>query len=275
MRPDSPLAAVSGPPPRGWPGWRSFSLPRLAPRRPLLSVSGRPRSRGLAASHAALLSDGKVMVWSDHGYVPRVWDPATNGMTTLSQVASNIIGSGHALLDDGDVAIVGGRLTNGTGIQDAHWYDRAANGWFNLQYMTQPRSEPTAILLGDARILALSGQRVPGQPTDIPECNVPVAPWTSLGLALLGLPRTPWAFQLSDGRVLVAGPDRAARKLDLAGDGSWTAVDNMLSGSRDAGSAVLVPGATDRVWSSADATRDVVVRVLDVPVSGVRCRPGR
>jgi len=99
---------------------------------------------------------------------------------------------------------------------------------------------------------------------------VPVAPWMSLGLALLGLPRTPWAFQLSDGRVLVAGPDRAARKLDVGGDGSWSAVDNMLSGSRDAGSAVLVPGATDRVLvigGRNPATSSC--EVLDVPVSGV------
>jgi hypothetical protein len=223
----------------------------------------------LVANHAALLTDGKVLVWSDQlNVTPRVWDPANGALTTASQISTNIVGSAQALLADGDVAIIGGRLTNGTGIQDAHNYDRGVTSWFPLQYMTQPRDEASAVLLGDGRLLAISGERIPGQATDEPEIITPGSAWSVLEFAVLALPRTPWVFQLSTGKVLVAGPDHATRRLDVSGDGSWSAVDNMLAGSRDAGTAVLVPGATDRVL--AIGGRDPAVtscELLDLPTT--------
>jgi hypothetical protein len=207
-----------------------------------------PASWPLVASHAALLADGRVLVWSDQsGVTPHIWDPATESSVPVPAIHTNVIGSTQARLLDGDVAVLGGRDGSGVGIQDAHEYDLATSSWNALPNLLQGRDAGTALTLGDGRLLVLGGDRDVGLPADVPEVAVQGSSWAPLSTAVLALPRTPWAFALSDGTALVAGPDRATRRLVLANQGSWNAVSDLLAGSRSAGTAVLVPGTTDRV----------------------------
>ena len=207
-----------------------------------------PFSWPLAASHAALLADGRVLAWNEvTGFSPRIWNPATGSFTTVTAIGTLVAGSGQAILADGDVAIVGGVNALGNGVTDAHRYDPGANTWTSIQYMSQARNLPTALLLGSGRLLALSGERAAMQPTDIHEVATVGSVWSSLTTAVLALPTTPWAFQLGDGDVLVAGPDPTTRRLSVEGNGSWLALGEMLAGTREAGTAVLLPAGTDRV----------------------------
>lgn len=223
----------------------------------------------IAPSHAALLADGRVLAWNDvTAEIPRIWDPATGGFSTAPQVSTNVTYSGQVQLGDGQVGILGGKNSLGAGIQDAHRYDVALPGWTSLYYMWQGRSEPTVVMLGDGRLLALSGERLLTQASDVPEVCTPGSAWTALSTAVLTLPKTPWAFWLAGGDVAVVGPDRATRRLSLAGLGSWQALSNLQAGTRDGGTAVLMPGEPDRVLALGGrnpATSSC--ELLDLPVT--------
>jgi hypothetical protein len=228
-----------------------------------------PTTWPFAASHAALLADGRVLAWNDAtGAIPQIWDPTTGNFTAAPQMATNVAGSGQALLPDGRVAVLGAINALGAGVQDAHSFDVTVPAWNSLYYMSQGRSEPTAVMLGDGRLLAISGERVATQASDIPEICTPGGPWSSLTTAQLSLPKTPWTFWLSTGDVLVAGPDRSTRRLSLAGYGSWHALTSMLAGTREGGTAVLLPGAPDRILALGG--RDPATsscELLDLPTS--------
>jgi len=215
------------------------------------SVVGRwtgPATWPFAASHAALLADGRVLAWNDvTGTGAQIWNPATGSFSPAPQISTNVSGSAQALLPDGDVAILGGINALGAGVQDAHFYDVAVPAWTSLYYMSHGRNEPTAVMLGDGRLLAISGERVATQASDVPEICTPGSAWTSLSTAVLSLPKTPWTFWLSTGDVLVAGPDRATRRLSLVSFGSWSSLTNLLAGTREGGTAVLLPGIPDRI----------------------------
>jgi hypothetical protein len=236
------------------------------------SVVGRwsaPANWPLAASHAALMADGRVLAWNDTpGTIAQIWDPATGTFTAMPQISSNLVGSASALLGDGDVAILGGINAIGAGVQDAHYFDPSGPAWSSLYYMSQGRNEPTAVMLGDGRLLAISGERVAMQASDVPELCTPGGAWSSLSVAVLSLPKTPWTFWLSTGDVLVVGPDRSTRQLTLAGYGSWHNLTSMLASGREGGTAVLVPGAPDRILALGG--RDPATpscELLDLPVS--------
>ena len=229
-----------------------------------------PYAWPFAASHAVLLANGKVLVWSDAtGTTPRLWDPVANSLATAPQINTVIAGAAHAVLADGDIAIVGGRSTGGASLVDAHAYDSAAPSWSALPNLAFARNNATCLLLGDARLLALAGDAQPGQAVTTPEVALPGQPWSDLALALLALPNPVWAFSLSNGDVLVAGPDANARRLDPAGFGAWSAVATMNLNGREAGSAVLVPGMVDRVLATGGhnpATSSC--EMLDLQTSG-------
>jgi Galactose oxidase-like, Early set domain/Putative Ig domain/FlgD Ig-like domain len=207
-----------------------------------------PYSWPLVASHGAVLPDGRVLVWNDvSGTSARIWNPSTGTFSTVAAIQTTVGGSGQAVLATGDVAILGGHDATGAGIHDAHRYIPASGTWPTLGWLVTERDEPTALVCGDGRLLALGGDRIPGLPSDVPEIQELGSPWSGLSGAVLALPHTPWAFQLTDSTVLVAGPDRTSRRLAVSGTGMWSAVGDMTSNGREAGTAVLLPGAPDRV----------------------------
>jgi len=202
----------------------------------------------LVASHGAMLPDGRLLVWGDTaGGAAWIWNPTANTFSNAAAINTSIAGSTQAQLADGTIVILGGRDGTGAGLPDAHRYALAAGTWTALPPLVEPRNEASAVLLGDARILALSGERLPNQMNDLPELlTLGDLGWTPLTDAAFGLPRTPWAFTLSTGEVLVAGPDPVSRRLNVA-TSVWSSASSMASGLRDAGTAVFLPGTTDRI----------------------------
>jgi len=230
-----------------------------------------PYAWPFAASHAVLLANGKVLVWSDAAATtPRIYDPANNTLATAPQITTAVAGAAHAVLADGDAAVVGGRSSSGSALVDAHAYDAAVPSWSALPNLAFARHNATCVLLGDGRVLALGGEALPGQPVTTPEIALPRQAWSDLALAQLALPTTPWAFALTDGTVLLAGPDANARSLDTTGFGAWSAVATMQTNGREAGAAVLVPGAADRVLVTGGRNPGISsCEVLDMQISGV------
>lgn len=202
----------------------------------------------LVASHGAMLPDGRFLIWYDGtSGAAWIWNSSTNTFTNVAAINTTVKGSTQVQLADGTIAIVGGRDATGAGLHDAHRYSLAAGTWTALPPLAEPRNEATALLLGDARILALSGELLPGQLNDIPEHFTLGNPsWTTLPGAAFGLPLTPWAFTLSTGEVLVAGPDPVSRRLNVA-TSVWSSGSSMASTRRDAGTAVRLPGTADRI----------------------------
>jgi len=229
-----------------------------------------PYAWPFAASHAVLLANGKVLVWSDAtGTTPRIYDPTTNMLTTAPQITTTVANAAHAVLADGDIAIVGGRSSGGAALVDAHAYDAAVPSWSVLPNLAFARDDATCVLLGEGRVLALGGEALPGLPVTTPEIALPGQAWSDLALAQLALPNTPWAFALTNGSVLLAGPDANARSLDTAGFGAWSAVATMNVNGREAGAAVLVPGAADRVLVMGGRNPAIAsCEVLDMQLSG-------
>jgi hypothetical protein len=228
-----------------------------------------PFSWPLVASHAALLADGRVLLWSDaSGITPVIWDPVANTFATVSQINTTVAGSAQSILADGDVAIVGGLGASGVGIQDAHRFDAGATSWTTLPVLGQGRNEPTCITLGDGRTLVVSGELQPGQTVDLPEIAPAGAAWSTLADAALALPRTPWLFLLGNGDVALTGPALAARRLDLSDQGSWSAIGVMEFGGREGGTAVLLPGGPDRILiTGGHDPATETCEVLDLPTS--------
>jgi hypothetical protein len=213
------------------------------------SVEGQwaaPVAWPLVASHAALLPDGRVLVWSDlAGVLPHIWDPAPGNLTTTGSFGT-VAGSAQVQAGDGTIVIAGGRDAAGAGLHSAGRFDHVGPIWTQLPFMLEPRNEPALVLTGDARVLALAGDRQPGQTSDIVEyTTIGSITWQSF-MMTQALPRTPWTFLLSTGDILVAGPDAQTRRLDIGAD-AWYGVSTLQAGARDAGSALLVPGAVDRV----------------------------
>lgn len=227
-----------------------------------------PFSWPFAASHGVLLKDGRVLVWNDLGALPRIWNPATGTFVTAAAPDTLPPGAAQIVLADGRVLILGGRSDAGAGLATVQRYNVVGNVWQTLPGLLAGRDETTAVLLGNGRALVVGGDVTPGFPASTPEHAQPGSSWVDLLEAPRALPRRSWAFQLSTAAVAVAGPERTTRLLYVTGNGNWDLVGDMLLGSRDGGTAVLVPGFTDRLLilggrNPATSTCEI----LDLPTS--------
>ncbi len=221
-----------------------------------------------AVSHAALLSDGNVLVWNERGDVPQVWDPVGDTFTAVAAPDTFTTGTASLLLPDGDVVVLGGRLPSDSAATSVVRFDAVTSMWSVEPPMNTGRSGATAILMTDGRMLALSGRQFLSQAATISEIAEPGGGWLSLAQAPLALPDRPWTFALSDGQAWVVGPDQTTRSLDPSGGGDWDTIGSHMLGGRTGGTALLVPGATDRVLVIGG--RDPATptcEVLDVPNS--------
>ncbi|MFQ5599687.1 MAG: hypothetical protein ACE5G2_03945, partial [Candidatus Krumholzibacteriia bacterium] len=88
-----------------------------------------PFSWPFAASHAALLPDGRVLVWSDPGDLPQIWDPGTGGFTSAASPDTLAPGAAQVQLANGDIAVLGGRDGLGNGVVGALRYQAGGNTW--------------------------------------------------------------------------------------------------------------------------------------------------
>ncbi|HEY5429637.1 MAG TPA: MFS transporter, partial [Solirubrobacteraceae bacterium] len=114
---------------------------------------------------ATLLPDGRVLVAG--GYVPgdvtaaaELYDPASNSWSPAASMSTPRAGDTATLLSDGSVLIAGGTasVSSGAGeLASAELYDPASDSWSSAGSMTTARTEDTATLLSDGRVLVAGG----------------------------------------------------------------------------------------------------------------------
>ena len=129
---------------------------------------------GIQGKHMALLSTGRVLVWST-GDNARVWDPSTGLFTLAPATFGDLHCAGQSILADGRVIVVGGVLGaphDGTNITAL--FDPVTQTWTRGQDMTDLRWYATSTTLADGRVLATSGDAPDGTRPEIPDVHDPV-----------------------------------------------------------------------------------------------------
>ena len=210
-----------------------------------------PFALPLVTVHTTLMPNGKVLLYDDHTNSAgvQVWDPVADTLTSKPYNSANLFCSGHTVLVDGRVLVVGGQDSTLVGLQSATIFNPATQTWSSAAPMTYGRWYPTATALPNGKILATSGAiNCPtcGSPNGshdgialIPEVYDPnTNSWSQLSGASLSLPLYPHMHVLPDGRVFAVSSQEdpiVSRVLDLTAQ-TWTVVDPTL---RDGGSSVM------------------------------------
>ncbi len=186
--------------------------------------SGAPTMSLARRGHTAtLLTSGQVLFVGGDANRPSMplattdaveaFDPATNSWRT---VAAATLARGHhtaTLLPDGRVLVAGGEVRDGSGqrriLASAELYDPATNSWTPVEGMVTPRTNQTATVLPDGRVLLIGGE-TPGasnSPEVTPSAEIfdPVTGRWSSGGALSTGRAGHTATPLPDSRIMVMG----------------------------------------------------------------------
>ena len=189
----------------------------------------------IVAVHMMLLPNGHVLSIGRTG-VPQVWNPATGAFTAVSPPAW-LFCSGHTLLSDGRVLVVGGHIADQAGLPNTTLF--SDNAWTSSMPMARGRWYPTATTMGNGDVVITGGTAQDSSVVTIPEVwsNGSIRQLTG---AVQALPWYPRAFLAPDGSLFVAGPAPKTRFLSVAGSGSWRkGPDPLFTEGRDYGSAVM------------------------------------
>jgi hypothetical protein len=181
---------------------------------------------GPSAIHVSTLANGRAFCFGfgDGGMVPDpgsfVIEPAT-GATASPTTKHHLFCSGHALLPDGRVVIMGG---HGNEVKAVHLFDPKSVTLAHHDDMQHGRWYPTVTVLADGRAMVISGSQGTGPITATNPVNAtlqvfdatkpaghrlsveeatpsPFSPYFPIGHQEIDL--YPWNFVLPDGRVLV------------------------------------------------------------------------
>ncbi len=128
-----------------------------------------PYTSQIFVVHAAVMWTGKVLMFSGgvEGQLPlesRVWDPVTGAFTAHS-FTDDLFCAFQVVLGDGRVLVMGGSNYNGPhgrGIDVTYTFDPGSPGWVKHADMTFGRWYPTAIVMPDGSVLAVSGRAAGG-----------------------------------------------------------------------------------------------------------------
>jgi WD40 repeat protein len=194
--------------------------------------------------HTHLLPTGKVLLWGDKGDA-QLWDPTNPGagFTPVTKTF-RMYCSGHTILPDGRVLVVGGTSAGTRGLRLATVFDPASRTWSATSSMAQGRYYPTTTVLPNGQILAVSGHDTNLTVVTIPEVWNG-STWRRLTNAPLAIPDPyyPAMFVAPNGKVFLAGFPQTTRYLDVTGTGRWTTVASRRVANRTMGSAVMyAPG---------------------------------
>jgi galactose oxidase len=187
------------------------------------------------AVHMALLPNGRVL--SIGRTIPQVWDPVTGSFTSVPSPV-RLFCSGHVLLSDGRVLVVGGHISNNHGLPNVTLFLPGTHTWSSATPMARGRWYPTATVLGNGDVAILAGRDEAGVVVTTPEV------WSDGSIRQLtgaeqSLSYYPRAFLAPDGSVYVAGTTANTRFLSTAGSGSWKKGPTHQYGAREYGSAVM------------------------------------
>ena len=206
------------------------------------------------AVNLVLLKNNTVLFYQD-GASPTVWD-YVNGTFTGVPTAANLFCSGHSLLADGRVLVVGGfGGGDSDGIASAEIFDPSNHSWTAVPNMSYRRWYPTATTLSDGTIMVTAGwQTGPHANAGIPEIyNLATNTWTKLTSANNPFETYPFLYQLSDGRVIHVGNSEYATVTDILDltTKTWSVVDpNIVDG---ASCAMYLPGKIMKAGTATDS----------------------
>jgi hypothetical protein len=204
----------------------------------------------VVAIHAALLPTGDVLNYAypygGPGSRAVVWDPAAGPFQDVD-MSTDIFCSGHSLLPDGRVYVVGGNdyECEFQGRADRHVFDPVAQSWTQLPDMSVGRWYPTNITLGDGRVITVSGLDRNCQTTTVMEIYTPGGDFSVVPEGELYHPLFPRLHLLTSGQVASVGPAQETLIYDPQQPQWHVVTDN--TEARWNGTSVLVPGATDTV----------------------------
>jgi hypothetical protein len=229
-------------------------------------------SSGWVPTHAMLLPNGKVFYLSSYndGALPRIWDPATNGVTTTATPGYNLFCAGHSMMADGKLFITGGHIDNFIGFAHASTYNPFTNTWTRAPDMNAGRWYPTNTTLANGDVLVVSGNTTSAGAFDkLPQVfQAGSKTWRSLTSAVLQQPLYPYMYLAPNGKVFAAGPNTATRYLSTSGTGAWSSVATSHFGTRDYGSSVMYsPGKVLIVGgggSSAGTQPTATAEIIDL-----------
>jgi uncharacterized protein YjbI with pentapeptide repeats len=207
------------------------------------------------AVNLILLKNNKLLLYEDGSSVT-LWDYLNSTFTSVP-VNVDLFCSGHAVLADGRVLVVGGYggASNPIGIANAEIFDPASNIWTAVPKMAYRRWYPTATTLSDGRVLVTAGWQTSNHSNaGIPEIYSPATnSWTQLTNANNPFETYPFIYQLPDGRVLHVGGSEYATTTDVLdlNAQSWSVMDSSIV---DGGSSSMyLPGKIMKAGSAADS----------------------
>jgi N-acetylneuraminic acid mutarotase len=239
---------------------------------------------------ATLLPDGKVLVAggtavpggdTGGGKPPlasaELYDPKSGSWTATGSMPTPRQFHTATLLPDGKVLVAGGSGSNSASLKpplaSAALYDPGSGSWTATGNMVTPRSDFTATLLPDGKVLVAGGLHSGVQAAAAELYDPGNGSWSATGSMV-----TPRADQtatlLPDGKVLVAGGSGSNGALASAerydpGSGSWTAAGSMVT-PRQSHTATLLPDGKVLVAGGFGAEAPVVTAELYDPGSGTR-----
>lgn len=238
-----------------------------------------PQGSEILAVHAALMSNGKILIFpgdqhrgsaTDFQHA-RLFNPSTDSIEPCTAPTTDVFCSGHALLGDGRIVVGGGTARYGaadhvhapgavgpfSGERSTWLYEPRANGWVRVGDMNfRPgamdgggRWYPTLVTLGNGEAMAFSGhphEPDPRHNNDIPERFSPASGGWSLNSTTVltgnvaGSGFYPRVHLLRDGRLFIAMHVRGSNKR------LYDPYADQLVGDDIADSGV---GAYDNLWN--------------------------
>ena len=219
-----------------------------------------PFDLGGVAIHATLMHNDDILIFQyvegAAGVDLTSWIGTWNWSSSVTRDAPityprDIFCAGHNGLADGRVFVAGGHLhTTGKkqdpiGVAATDTYDPLTRTWTSGPTMAEKRWYPTNVGLPSNKTLVFGGQAAPKVPSNTVEeydatTNtvrvLPASATKPLGLY-------PRMFLMPNGKILRCGPQRLSLYFDPATE-AWTTVGNMAFGSRNRGTAALLPGGS-------------------------------
>jgi hypothetical protein len=215
--------------------------------------------------HAALLSNGKVLVVAGSGNCPPSQSGCPSGPPygpanksgallldpvsgqTLSQFSLNwdMFCNGMVLLDDGRPFIASGTIQYDPffGQLQAATFDPQANTFSSVPNMAHGRWYPTLVTLGDGRVMIFSGLNETGSTnTAVEFYSVDTGSWSSPITASWTPDLYPRLHLLPNGKVFYSGAQTTSKLFDPSTNTWNTSVAKTnYSGTRTYGTSVLLP----------------------------------
>ncbi len=214
--------------------------------------------------HAALLSNGKILVVAGSGNCPPsqagcptgppynsangsgalLLDPVSGQTITQFSLSWDMFCNGMALLQDGRALIDSGTIQYDPfyGQPQVAIFDPATNSFSNTQNMAHGRWYPTVLTLGDGRVMAFSGLNETGGTNTSVEFYTIGSGWSTQDIAPWTPDLYPRLHLLPNGTVLYSGAQTSSKLFDPSTT-TWNtnlATTNYYK-NRTYGTSVLLP----------------------------------